>query len=117
MSASDASLWVMAILYIMAGFNHFIVPRFYERIIPPFIPWPSLINKVSGIAEVALGISLLIPELTSYAAWGIIALLIAVYPANIYHFIKGWQKQKHVWVLALRLPLQFVLLWWAYLYT
>ncbi|MEO9869806.1 DoxX family protein [Ekhidna sp.] len=107
----------MAILYIIAGVNHFVMPRFYKKIIPPFLPYPKLINWVSGIAEIVLGILLLIPSYTSLAAWGIILLLIVIYPANIYHFIKGWRKKKMIWVLALRLPLQFLLIWWAYTFT
>ncbi|WP_462253559.1 DoxX family protein [Ekhidna sp.] len=107
----------MAFLYIAAGINHFIMPRFYESIVPPFFSHPKLINWLSGIAEILLGIGLLIPSLTSISAWGIIALLIAVYPANIYHFKKGLRKKKMVWVLALRLPMQFLLIWWAYLYV
>ncbi|MEQ9304137.1 MAG: DoxX family protein, partial [Marinoscillum sp.] len=110
--SSEASLWIMAILYIIAGINHFIMPRFYEKIIPPFLGNKKLINRISGIAEIFLGILLIIPEYTSFAAWGVIALLIAVYPANIYHFMKGWKKKKMVFVLALRLPLQFALIWW-----
>ena len=68
----------------------------------------------SGLAEVVLGVMLLFPEYQSIAAWGIIILLIAVFPANIYHFMKGWRKKKMVAVLIIRLPLQFVLIWWAY---
>lgn len=117
MSADTISLWIMAILYIIAGVNHFIMPRFYEKIIPPFFSNPKLINWVSGAAEIMLGVLLLIPSYTPIAAWGVIALLIAVYPANIYHFLKGWRKKKMVWVLGLRLPLQFVLIWWAYTFT
>ncbi|MEQ8906954.1 MauE/DoxX family redox-associated membrane protein [Ekhidna sp.] len=117
MSTETISLWIMAILYIIAGINHFVMPRFYEKIIPPFLGNKKLINWLSGIAEIILGVLLLIPEYTSFAAWGVIALLIAVFPANIYHFMKGWRKKKLVWVLALRLPLQFVLIWWAYSFT
>ena len=107
----------MAILYIAAGINHFIIPRFYEKIIPPFLPNKRLINWTSGIAEIVLGVGLLIPAYTSTSAFGIIVLLIAVFPANIYHFMKGLRKKKMVFVLALRLPLQFVLMWWAYSFT
>jgi len=113
----NLSLWIMSILYILAGINHFIMPRFYEKIIPPFLRFRKLINWVSGIAEIGLGIFLLIPSYSVYAAWGIIALLIAVFPANIYHFMLGWQKRKMVWVLAFRLPLQFLLIAWAYSFT
>jgi len=107
----------MAVLYIAAGINHFFMPKFYLKIIPPALPFPKLINWISGAAEFFLGLLLLVPAYTTLAAWGIIALLIAVYPANIYHFMKGWKKKKLVWILALRLPLQFLLIWWAYLYT
>lgn len=111
------SLWIMAILYIAAGINHFIMPRFYLSIIPPILPFPKFINWGSGVAEIFLGVLLLFPEYTSMAALGIIVLLIAVYPANIYHFMKGWRKKKMIWVLALRLPIQFLLIWWAYLFV
>lgn len=117
MSLETISLWIMASLYIIAGVNHFVMPHFYEKIIPPFFSNPKLINWLSGIAEVILGVLLLIPAYTSMAAWGVIALLIAVYPANIYHFMKGWRKKRMVAVLALRLPLQFLLIWWAYSFT
>ncbi len=117
MTIETINLWIMAILYIIAGINHFVMPQFYEKIIPPFLGNKKLINWLSGIAEVILGFLLLIPSYTSMAAWGVIALLIAVYPANIYHFMKGFKKKRMVWVLALRLPLQFLLIWWAYSFT
>lgn len=117
MSTETISLWIMAILYILAGINHFINPKFYLKIIPPFLPWHKALNWISGAAEMVLGIGLLFPAYTSISAWGIILLLIAVFPANIYHFMKGWRKKKMVWILAIRLPLQFLLIWWAYTFV
>ena len=117
MSTETISLWVMAILYILAGINHFINPKFYLKIIPPFLPWHKALNWISGAAEIVLGIGLLIPVYTSISAWGIILLLIAVFPANIYHFMKGYRKKKMVWILATRLPLQFLFIWWAYAFV
>ena len=114
MSLETFSLWSMAGLYILAGINHFVNPKFYLKIIPPFFPSHQLINWVSGLAEVVLGVALLFPEYQSIGAWGIIILLIAVFPANIYHFMKGWRKKKMVAVLLIRLPFQLVLIWWAY---
>lgn len=114
MSTETLSLWIMAILYVIAGINHFVNPVFYLKIIPPFLRWHKALNWISGVAEIALGIGLLIPTYTSISAWGIILLLIAVFPANIYHFMKGWRKKKMVLILAIRLPLQFLLIWWAY---
>lgn len=117
MADQPVSLWVMAMLYIAAGINHFVMPKMYQKIIPPFLPFPGWINRITGALEIILGALILVPVLTRPAAWGIIVLLILIYPANIYHFIKGWQKRKMVWVLAMRLPLQLLLIWWAYIYT
>jgi uncharacterized membrane protein len=114
MPTETISLWIMAILYFLAGINHFVNPVFYLKIIPPFLPWHKALNWISGAAEIVLGIGLLIPAYTSISAWGIILLLIAVFPANIYHFIKGWRKKKMVLILAVRLPIQILLIWWAY---
>ncbi|WP_316251598.1 DoxX family protein [Flavobacterium johnsoniae] len=85
-------LYLMAILYILAGFNHFRNPGMYIKITPPFFKSPKLINVVSGIAEIVLGILLMFSLTTQYAAWGIIALLIAIFPANLYMF----QNKKQV---------------------
>jgi uncharacterized membrane protein len=110
-------LYFMATLYTLAGTNHFLQPSFYLRIIPPLFKNKKLINWVSGVAEILLGI-FLITSYQSYAAWGIILLLIAVFPANIYHLKqKGAGMKIPIWTLWLRLPLQFVLIWWAYQYT
>jgi uncharacterized membrane protein len=111
-------LYFMAALYILAGINHFRVPRLYQRMIPPSLPSPKALNSLSGLAELLLGIALCIPAVSHWAAWGIVALLVAIFPANVYMFTneragKGVPK----WVLALRLPLQLVLIAWAYLYT
>lgn len=111
-------LYLMAVLYIIAGLNHFRNPGMYIRIIPPFFSNPKLINILSGVAEVVLGILLMVSYTTNFAAWGIIALLIAVFPANLFMY----QNKKASfglpnWILFVRLPLQFVLIFWAYQYT
>ncbi|UXP31168.1 DoxX family protein [Reichenbachiella agarivorans] len=107
----------MSTLYLAAGINHFVQPKFYLRIIPPIFKNKERINQLSGAAEIILAIGLITP-LQSYAAWGIILLLITVFPANIYHLQqKGAGMKVPIWVLWLRLPLQLVLIWWAYLYT
>jgi uncharacterized membrane protein len=109
------SLLVQAIFYIVAGINHFRMPRIYLRIIPPQLPNPELLNYVSGAAEVLLGLLLLPKRTRSFAAKGIIALLFAVYPANIYQMVSGGAGMKvPQWALVVRLPLQFVLMAWAW---
>jgi uncharacterized membrane protein len=111
-------LYLMAFIYTLAGINHFRNPRMYQKIIPPYFPNPKSLNKLSGTAEIILGITLLIPDLSNYAAWGIIALLIAIFPTHIYMY----QDEKvrmglPKWVLLLRMPLQLFLIFWAYQYT
>ena len=111
-------LYLMAFLYIIAGINHFRSPRMYLRIIPPAFKNPKLINTLSGAAEILLGILLLFPFSKKIAAWGIIALLIAIFPANLFMLQDkkaGFGLPK--WILFVRLPLQIVLIYWAYQYT
>lgn len=114
-----AALYVMALLYLLAGANHFRAPDFYLKMIPPYLPWPETLNSCSGAAEILLAVLLLIPATRTLAAWGVIALLIAIFPANFYMF----QARETVFatlpplVLLLRLPLQALLIFWAYLYT
>lgn len=111
-------LYLMATLYILAGLNHFRKPHLYVRMIPPFFPNPKLLNILSGLSEIVLGILLCIPMVSAYAAVGIIALLIAIFPANLFMYLNekanlGLPK----WALLLRLPLQILLIIWAYEYT
>lgn len=111
-------LYLMAVLYLLAGLNHFRSPHVYRKIIPPYFPKPKLLNGVSGAAEIALGILLCVPEVTAYAAMGIIVLLIAVFPANVFmltHDVAALALPK--WMRMARLPLQIVLILWAYQYT
>src|SRR5262245_33200620 len=77
-------LYVMAAFYIFAGVNHFRVPECYRGIMPPYLPWHLELVLLSGIAEILCGIGLLIPRTRKLAAWATIALLIAVFPANIH---------------------------------
>jgi uncharacterized membrane protein len=108
----------MAALYTAAGVYHFIRPKFYVRIMPSWLPYHLQLVYISGIAEIILGILLCFTSTRIFAAWGIIALLIAVFPANV-QMMLNYQQQHHpyTWVAILRLPLQLVLIWWASRYT
>lgn len=107
----------MAGIYISAGLFHFIKPEFYIRIIPPYLPGPRLLVFLSGIAEVVLGIGLLLPETRSLAAWSIILMLLAFMPVHIYMLQSERFRKLPRWALWVRLPLQGVLMYWAYLYV
>ena len=109
---------VCSLLYVAAGVNHFWNPRFYEDIMPPYLPWPSQLVILSGVAEIVLGIGLLVSQTSQFAAWGLILLLIAVFPANI-HMATHSELYPTIPAIALwlRLPLQGVLVAWAYWYT
>lgn len=115
----EISLYIMAALYVLAGANHFISPAFYRPLMPPYIPAHNLMIVLSGIAEIVLGAALFFPATRRLAAWGVIALLIAVFPVHIYMFQERETIFSRIPVLLIiaRIPLQFVLMWWAWLYT
>ena len=111
-------LIVMAVLYIVAGSLHFVVPRLYMGIMPDYLPAHRALVLISGAAEIAGGIGLLFPQTRVAAAWGLVLLLIAVMPANL------WMAQHPeryrsfpLWAIWLRIPLQLPLIWWAWIYT
>ncbi len=115
---TEVGLYVMAAVYTVAGLLHFITPKPYLRIMPPYIPYHYLMVYTSGFFEIVFGIALLFDETRSYAALGLILLLIAVFPANIYMAQRMTQKQsKNRWIAYIRLPLQLALIYWAYLYV
>jgi uncharacterized membrane protein len=117
-------LYVMGAGYVVAGVLHFLVPRLYVRIVPPSFPRPLELVYLSGVAEVALGVGVLFRRTRRVSAWGIVALLVAVFPANVYmatHNIVvegapggGDPSDAARWA---RLPLQAVLVLWAWWYT
>lgn len=108
----------MAALYFAAGVYHFVNPRMYGKIMPTYLPYHKQLIFISGICEIVFAL-MLIPQITRVtAAWLIIALLIAVFPANIQMAINFYQKQNpNLWIAIARLPLQLILIWWAWWYT
>ena len=111
---------VFAVCMIVAGITHFIAPHPYVKIVPPQLPYPEAIVYISGFFEILGGIGLLIPFVSRAAAWGLVLLLIAVYPANINMAVNNIHIDNvpdSMWFQAIRLPFQFVLIAWAYWYT
>ncbi|GAB3642901.1 DoxX family protein [Spirosoma arcticum] len=114
---NTVGLYLQAFLYIAAGVNHFINPKGYLAIMPDYIPAHSLMVVTSGVAEIVLGIGLLFPATRSISAWGIVVLLIAVFPANVFMAMSNRFRKMPAWLRWARLPLQGLLIWWAYRYT
>lgn len=112
------SAWLMGLLYIAAGVNHFWHPDFYLKIMPPYLPAHELLVQLSGVAELVLGVMILIPRYRKTAAWGIIAMLIVFMTVHI-HMVQNSYLFKDVpeYLLWLRIPLQFILILWAFWYT
>ena len=111
------SLYSMVAIYVIAGICHFISPKFYLKITPRWVPCPERVNILVGIIEIILGITMLFASTRQFASIGIIALLVAVFPANVYHFQKAKRKQKFVLATLLRLPIQALLIYWAYTFV
>ncbi|HEX8425018.1 DoxX family protein [Hymenobacter sp.] len=110
-----SSLYLLALIFVGAGILHFVAPAPYLRIMPPYLPAPLLLVYLSGAAEVAGGIGLLLPATRRLASWGLILLLVAVFPANVYMLqTHGLGPSVPLWVLWLRLPLQPLLMVWVY---
>ena len=108
---------ILAVFMIVAGTMHFLNPGFYLKIMPPYLPLHEELVLVSGIMEVLLGILLLIPRSSRKAAWGIVALLIAVFPANLHLYQHQDILPASPVIHFLRLPLQGVFILWAYWHT
>lgn len=106
--------WLMSVFFVSVGMHHFIDPAPYLAIVPPYLPWHLALVYISGFFEVLGGIGLLIPSTRKAAAWGLIALLIAVYPANIHMLVNDVylpDMARERWLLWLRMPLQFLMGW------
>ncbi|WP_229725351.1 DoxX family protein [Hymenobacter baengnokdamensis] len=101
----------LALLFVGAGLLHFIRPETYLRIMPPALPAPRLLVLLSGAAEVTGGLGLLLPATRRWAAWGLLALLVAVLPANVYMLQICEKLHIPAWVAWARLPLQPLLMW------
>lgn len=110
-------LYFMAFIYFFAGLNHFRNPKIYLKIMPPYVPYPKQMNYWSGLAEIVLAIGLCFFATSVIAAWGIIALLVAIYPVHLYMLNTKVNFGLPRWVLILRIPLQLLLIFWAYQYT
>ena len=108
-------LWLLSAFFIFSGLNHFRMPAIYVSMIPPWLPMPQVLNAVAGTCEVLGGIGVLVPRLRIAAGWGLIALLVAVFPANLHVALMGHMPgfAFSTLTLWLRLPFQGVLIAWV----
>ena len=114
MNFRNLSRYLLAAFFIVAGANHFRDPATYLSMMPPWLPGHEALNFISGAAEVAGGIGLLVSRTRNAAAIGLILLLIAIFPANIHIALIGWPGMNipH-WVLWARLPFQLLFIGWV----
>ena len=111
-------LFGLSVFFIYFGIDHFINPDFHLSIMPPSFPLHEEAVYISGFFEIVGGIGVLIPRFRKIAGWGLVALLIAVYPANIYMAITPEAfPDIPVEMLYFRLVLQFLFFYWAYSVT
>ena len=109
---------VLAVLFVVAGLIHFVKSGMYVKIMPPMLPAPLELVYLSGLAEILGGIGLLVPATRQAAAWGLVALLVCVWPANVFMAMRPELSAGiPVWALWARVPLQVPMIFWAWRYT
>ncbi len=107
---------LLAVFFVVAGANHFRAPDIYLGMMPPWLPVPLTLVNVSGVAEILGGIGVLVPAMRQFSAWGLIVLLIAIFPANLHVALVGHMPGFDLspLILWLRLPFQLVLIGWVW---
>jgi len=112
--------WVLTVFMTAAGVNHFLKPAAYAAMIPAAFPAHLALVYVSGVAEVLGGLGLVLPATRRLAAWGLVALFVAIFPANVnmaIHHLPLGDRPVPEWALWARLPVQAVLVAWAWWFT
>jgi len=105
--------WLLAFVFVGVGVTHFVVPDDFVAIMPSYLPWHYELVIVSGVFEVMGGLGILVPRVRRLAGWGLVALLVAVFPANVQHALHpppGLDVGIFAWI---RLPFQLVFIAWA----
>lgn len=110
---------LLALLMLTAGTLHFLRPNTFVQIVPNYLPYPMALVYISGVFEILGGIGLMVPLTTHFSAWGLIALFVAVFPANLHMAINNVPVNGEYYPIAswVRLPFQILLIWWAYWFT
>jgi uncharacterized membrane protein len=114
---SAVSRFALALFFIIAGTAHFITPAPYLAIVPSYLRWPHALIVLSGVAEILGGLGVFFRSTRRAAGWWLIALLIAVFPANVHAISTGMIIDGYslpVWMLLARLPVQLLFVAWVY---
>ena len=115
--STSFSTSIIGVIFIVAGVLHFVKPKVYIRIMPKYIPNHKAMIYISGVFEILGGIGFLVSPTRNFAAWVLILLLFAVFSANVHMFWVMYKKRGFTvgtWLALLRLPLQFLLMYWIY---
>ncbi len=111
------ALFLLSFAFVWVGITHFTGPEFFVAIVPPYLPAPLALVYISGVAEIAGGLGVLLAATRRWAGWGLIALLVAVYPANIHMALHPEDfPEASAGALYVRLAFQLVFfawVWWA----
>ncbi len=110
-------LMLIAAIFIVGGVLHLVKPAYYVRIMPPWLPAPMALVLISGVFEILGGVGVLVPTTRVVAGWGLIALLIAIFPANVQMLLNARAAHaSSLWMTGLiaRLPLQAALIYWVF---
>ncbi len=111
----SVALLALSIFFVGVGITHFTSPGFFVRIMPPYLPWHLELVHLSGVLEILGGLGVLVPAVRRLAGWGLVALLVAVYPANVHMALHPDDfADLPAWAIYARLPLQFVFIAWAW---
>ncbi|MDQ3142169.1 MAG: DoxX family protein, partial [Bacteroidota bacterium] len=109
------SLYLMITFYTITGLIHLVHPEVFIRIMPHWLPYPNQLVFISGVCEILFAAMLIFSNTRRIGLWGIMLLLIAVFPANIQMMLNYYEENnKYLWIAILRLPIQIILLLWAY---
>lgn len=109
--------WILALVFTFAGVMHLRAPEAYLKVMPGYLPFPLALIYISGVAEIAGGLGVLPRATRKLAGWGLIALLVAVFPANIAMAQSGTEGvgiDVPRWVWIARLPFQAVFIAWVW---
>ncbi len=116
-TAKHILIIISSIFYVLVGIKHFIDPDFFLAIVPPYLPYQLELVYISGLFEILFGVMILLPKYRYWGSVGLILLLIAVFPANIFLF-QSEEAQKAIGatqeIATWRLPIQGIFIWVAY---